>query len=115
MEMMKKTFAYATLAALLGVALMLVPFLTVPAVVQTQAGEGDTYRGLTPLPQSLAPANTQEAAKQSESSAGVIPNYPVDAVTVTLMLLISLVVAVSAYAYMKRSRFLKGSNMPFQP
>ncbi len=114
---MKKTFAFATIAAVLGVVVMLAPFLIVPASVrspQTSEG-GDTYRASAPLPQSLAPTNTQAVAKQSESSAGIAPNYPVDAVTVTMMLLFSLAVAVSAYFYVRRSRFLKSRNMSLQP
>jgi ABC-type phosphate transport system permease subunit len=108
---MKKTFAYAIIAALFGVAVMLVPFFTVPSLVSELSGEGNTYR--TPLSptQSLAPANTQAAAKQSELSAGVVPNYPVDALTVTLIVLFSLAVAFSAYVYRRRSRFLRGKNM----
>lgn len=110
---MKKTFAFAVFAAVLGIAIMLAPFLTIStSVPNAQISEaGDTYRTIA-LPQSLAPTNTQAAAKQSESSAGIAPNYPVDAVTVTMMLLFSLTVAVSAYFYVRRSRFLKSRNMP---
>jgi len=110
---MKKTFAYATIAALLGVAIMLAPFLiiSIPAPIPNSTGEGDTYRmPLAPV-QGLAPANTQAAAKQSESSAGVVPNYPVDAVTVTLMLLFSLAVAFAVAFYFRRYRFLKSEKM----
>ena len=108
---MKKTFAYATIAALLGVAIMLAPFFTVPSLVSDLAGEGDTYRMPLAPTQSLAPANTQAAAKQSESSAGVVPNYPVDAVTVTLMLLFSLAVAFAVAFYFRRYHFLKSEKM----
>ena len=112
---MKKTFAYATIAALLGVAIMLAPFFTVPSLDPTsQEGKGDAYGASAPtlLPQSLAPANTQAEATRSELSAGITPNYPVDITTVIFMLLFSLAVAFSAYVYVRRSRFLKDKNMP---
>jgi len=107
---MKKTFAYATIAAMLGIAIMLAPFLVIQnlTLIPTSESERDTY-GM--IPQSLAPANTQAAAKQSESSAGVVPNYPVDAVTVTLMLLFSLAVAFTVAFYFRRYRFLKSEKM----
>ena len=109
---MKKALAYATIAAVLGVAIMLAPFLTIPVVVPNFAGERDTY-GLTPSPpQSLAPANTQAAAKQSESYAGVVPNHPVDAMTVTLMLLFSMALAFAISFYVRRNRFLKSEQVP---
>jgi hypothetical protein len=108
---MKKTFAYATIAALLGVAVMLAPFMIVPSLVSELAGEGDTYRMPLAPTQSLAPANTQAAAKQSESSAGVVPNYPVDALTVAMMLLFSLAVALTVSFYVRRYRFLKSKKM----
>jgi hypothetical protein len=108
---MKKTFAYATIAALLGVAIMLAPFFTVPSLVSDLAGEGDTYRMPLAPTQSLAPANTQAAAKQSESSAGVVPNYPVDAVTVALMILFSLAVAFGVAFYFRRYRFFRSEKM----
>jgi len=111
---MKKAFAYATIAAVLGVVVMLAPFLTIPTSVQNaQTSEGgDTYRTSAPLPQSLAPTSTQAVAKQSESSAGIVPNYPVDTMAVTLILFFSLAVAVSAYFCVRRSRFLKSRNVP---
>jgi hypothetical protein len=110
---MKKTFAYATIAALFGVAIMLAPFLiiNIPTSIPNSTGEGDTYRSTTLPTQSLVPANTQAAAKLSESSAGVVPNYPVDAVTVMLMLLFSLAVAFAVVFYFKRYRFLKSEKM----
>jgi hypothetical protein len=106
---MKKAFAYATIAALLGIAVMLAPFIVIqsPTLIPTSGSERDTY-GMTP--QNLVPVNTQAAAKQSESSAGVVPNYPVDAVTVALMLLFSLAVAFAAAFYSKRYRFLKSEK-----
>ena len=111
---MKKALAYATIAVLLGVAIMLAPFLTVniPTSITNPTSGGDTYRTLLSPTQSLAPANTQAAAKQSESSAGVVPNYPVDAETVTLISLFSLALAFSAYVFVRRSHFLKEKNMP---
>jgi len=106
---MKKAFAYATVAALLGVVIMLAPFLTVPAVVPaTQEGKGDFYG---PPTQRLAPANTQAEATQSELAAGVTPNYPVDVVTLTLILLLSLSVAFSAYVYARRNQSLANEKI----
>jgi hypothetical protein len=109
---MKKAFAYATIAALLGAVVMLAPFFTVPTMVSNLSGEGDTYRMPLLPTQSLTPTNTQAAAKQSELAAGIAPNYPADAMTVTLILLFSLAVAFSAYVYVRRGRFLKSKNVP---
>jgi len=106
---MKKSFAYATIAAFLGVVIMLAPFLIVPAVVPaTQEGKGDFYG---PPTQRLAPANTQAEATQSELAAGVTPNYPVDVVTLTLILLLSLSVAFSAYVYARRNQSLANEKI----
>lgn len=107
---MKKAFAYATIAALLGIAVMLAPFLVIqnPTLIPTSAGERDTY-GM--VPQSLAPANTQAAAKQSESSAGITPNYPVDIMTVAFMLLISLAPAFIISILVKRNRSFRSEKM----
>jgi hypothetical protein len=102
---MKRTFAYSAIAALLGVAIMLAPFLVIqnPTLVPTFAGERDTY-GVTP-------ANTQAAAKQTESSAGIAPNYPVDIITVAFILLISITTAFAVSFYVKRNRFFRSEKM----
>jgi hypothetical protein len=106
---MKKTFAYATIAAFLGVAIMLAPFLMIqnPTLVPTSADERNTY-GVTP--ESLAPANTQAAAKQSESAAGIAPNYPVDILTVAFILLISLAAAFTVSFYIRRNRSFRSEK-----
>jgi len=113
---MKKAFAYAVFAAVLGIAVMLAPILPsliVSTSTSAQTGGEDTF-GRSPSPQSFA-QETQSITKNNEASQGVVPNYPVDTMTVTMMLLLSLAVAVSAYFYVRRSRFLKNRNMPLQP
>lgn len=102
---MKKAFAYATLAAVLGIAVMLaplIPSLTFSTSTSTQTGGEDKYE------RSLSPQSFGAIAKESESSAGIVPNYPVDAMTVMLMLLFSLAIAFVVSLYLRHSRFLKG-------
>jgi hypothetical protein len=59
----------------------------------------------------VTPANTQAAAKQTESLAGIAPNYPVDIITVAFMLLISLAAAFAVSFYVRRNRSFKSEKM----
>ncbi len=113
---MKRTLAYATIAVILGVAIMLAPLLTLPNVTPSnQRNQGSTYGAPTALPGSLTPSNTQAEAKQSESSAGILPNYPANILTIALMILTSLAVAFSAYFYVRHSHLLKNGNISLKP
>jgi hypothetical protein len=96
---MKKSLTYATIvtvAVLFGVALMLAPFLAFPTSIKT-----DTYTEQLP-PRNLTPENLQILSAKSESSAGVMPNYPMDAIWVGLMLTFSLI-----FAFFVSSRWKK--------
>lgn len=114
---MKKTLAYATVAVILGITIMLAPLLiiTFPATGSAAQRGENTYGAPQSIPRSLSPATTQAEAKQSESSAGIVPNYPVNILTIALMILTSLAVAFSAYFYVRHHRLLKNGNMPLKP
>jgi len=93
---MKKSLTYATIAVLLGVALMLAPFWAFPVQIRT-----DTYT--EPLsPRTLTQENLKELPSKSESSAGVTPNYPMDTIAAGLMLTLSLVFAFTVSSQLKK-------------
>jgi hypothetical protein len=96
---MKKAFAYAAIAVLLGATIVLSPFLVVPTFTPM---ESDTYRE-QPSPQNFAPENLKTWSAESESSAGVTPHYPRDALSVGLMLTFSLIFAFIVSSQLKKS------------
>jgi len=96
--MRKKSLTYATVAVLLGVVMMLAPFLSFSSHVEV-----DTY-GEQVAPRNFAPERWQELSAKSEVSAGVTPHYPVDAIFVGLMLTFSLV-----FAFIVSSQLKKGT------
>lgn len=93
---MKKVLIYATIAVLLGVALMLAPFLAFPVRI-----EMDTYTEKIPT-KNFSPENSRVWSASSEPSAGVIPHYPMDAISVGLMLTFSLVFAFIVFSQLKK-------------
>jgi hypothetical protein len=89
-ETMKKSLTYTVIAVLLGVVLMfvpLLPFWAFPVQIKT-----DTYTERV-SPTNFAPQNLQESSSKSEFSAGIMPHYPMDAISVGLMLTFSLIFA----------------------
>ena len=105
---MNKSLAYAAIAMILGVGVMLAPFLAVPTP-STSFG-GNTYEAPLTQPQ-RALEGLDKKAEASESAAGVIPNYPVDAISVSLMLLFSLAFALGVSLFLKRTRFTPKMNV----
>ena len=95
-----KVLAYTAIAAILGVLVMLAPFFTVPT--PTSPAAGNTYAPLSPQ-RALEGLDMKTAA--SESAVGVVPNYPVDAISVCLMLLFSLAFAFAVSFSLKRKHF----------
>jgi len=84
---MKKSLAYVTIAVLLGAALMFVPFWVFPVRIKT-----DTHTEQL-SPRSFTHENLKALSAESETSAGVMPRYPTDAISVGLMLILSLILA----------------------
>jgi len=94
---MKKSLTYATIAVLLGIALMLAPpFWAFPAQIKM-----DTYTEQLP-PRNFTPENSRAWSEKSESSAGVMPHYPMDAISVGLMLTFSLIFAFIVSSQLKK-------------
>jgi hypothetical protein len=104
---MKKTLAYSSIAVVLGVLVMLAPFLTVPTPATSFTG--NTYEA--PLSPQRALVDLENKAEASESAAGVIPNYPVDAISVSLVLLFSLAFALGVSLFLKKMRFSPKMNV----
>jgi hypothetical protein len=98
---MKKAFAYAAIAVVLGVALMFTPF----AFFTTESyDEAPISLPEQPSPERLI--NTlKESTFNSERSAGITPNYPLDAISVGIMLLFSLALAFTFSLLLKRKHF----------
>jgi len=97
---MKKSLTYATIvtvAVLFGAAVMLTPFLAFPISI-----EMDTYTEQLPA-RNLTPENLQALSAKSESSAGVTPNYPMDAISVGLVLTISLISALIVSSKLRKN------------
>jgi len=96
---MKKSLVYITFAVLLGVALMFAPFLASPVQIEmnTQKEPLPTFS-----PRNLTPENMQAMSAGSESSAGVTPHYPMDAVSAGLMLTFSLIFAFIVSSQLKK-------------
>ena len=97
---MKKDFAYsaiATVAAvLLAAGLMFSTFWALPAQMKT-----DSYA--KPLsPATVSAENLRGLSAESERSSGVIPNHPMDAMAVGLMLTFSLILALFVSAAAKK-------------
>lgn len=93
---MKKSLTYATIAVLLGVALMFAPFLTLPTGVQRDTYAEQLAQG------KVTPENFRTLSAESESFAGVTPNHPSDALSVGLMLTFSLAFALIASLQFKK-------------
>ena len=98
---MKKTFAYSSIAIVLGIFVMLAPFLAVPTPSTPFAG--NTYEA--PLSPQRALVDLEKKAEASESAAGVITNYPVDAISVSLMFLFSIAFALGVSLFLKKTHF----------
>jgi len=106
-----KSLAYVASAVILGVFVMLAPFIAVPP--PSTSTEGNSYE---------APASPQralqglegldKAVERSESAAGVFPNTPVDFISVCLVFLFSSVFALCVSFLFKRSvLFLRNRNL----
>jgi len=93
---MKKSVAYATIAVLLGVALMFAPFLALPIYIERETYAEQLAQG------KAAPESFRTLSAESESFAGVTPNYPTDALSVGLMLTFSLAFALTVLLKLKR-------------
>ena len=104
---MNKSLAYAAIAMILGVAVMIAPFLALPTP-STSFG-GNTYEA--PLSPQRALVDLEKKTEASESAAGVIPNYPVDAISVSLMFLFSLASALGVFLFLKKTRFAPKMNI----
>lgn len=98
---MNKSLAYAAIAMILGVGVMLAPLLAAPTPSTPSAG--NAYEA--PISPQRALVDLENKAGASESAAGVIPNYPVDAISVSLILLFSLAFALGVSLFLKRTRF----------
>lgn len=98
---MKKSLAYSSIAVLLGAFVMLAPFLAIPTPSTSFAG--NTYEA--PLSPQRALGDLEKKAEASESAAGVTTNYPVDAISASLMFLFSLALAFIFSRLLKRKRF----------
>ena len=104
---MNKSLAYAAIAMILGVGVMLAPFLAVPTPSTPFAG--NTYEA--PLSPQRALVDLEKKAEASESAAGVISNYPVDAISISLMLLFSIAFALGVSLFLKKMRFTPKMNI----
>jgi len=93
---MKKSPTYIVVAVLLGAGLMLAPYLAFPPPT-----EMETY-GKQPSPRKLSPENLRTWSAESEASVGVTPHYPMDAISVSLMLTISLIFALIVSSQVKK-------------
>ena len=104
---MNKSLAYAVIAMILGVGVMLAPLLAVPT--RSTPSAGNTYE--EPLSPQRALVDLENKAGASESAAGVVPNYPVDAISVSLIFLFSLAFALGFSLFLKRTRFTPKMNV----
>jgi len=93
---LKKSLAYTAMAVVLGTALMLTPTWLFPAENRYGAAP-DQY--LSPL------ERLRVLHETTETLAGIKMNQPTDAISVSLMLTISLVFALGTFLYMKRGKF----------
>ena len=98
-----KSLAYVAIAVILGVFVMLAPFLAVPTPSKSSADNSYEEWGLSPQ-RSLEGLDKKTEA--SESAAGVVPNHPVDFISVCLMFLFSSAFALSVSFLLKRSVLL---------
>jgi len=97
-KIMKKSIAYATIAVLLGVALMFAPFLALPIYIERETYAEQLTQG------KLAPENFRTLSAESESFAGVTPNYPTDALSFGLILTFSLAFALIVSLKLREKR-----------
>lgn len=104
---MNKSLAYAAIAMILGVGVMLAPLLALPTPSTPSAG--NAYEA--PLSPQRALVDLEKKAEASESAAGVIPNYPVDAISVSLILLFSIALALGVSRFLKKMRFTPKINI----
>lgn len=94
---MKKSLTYATIAVLLGVALMFMPL----SLVLTEANRNARYSGGQPAPVPLT-KTFKESSSSSERLAGITPHYPSDEISVGLMSTFSLVLAFVVFRQYKK-------------
>jgi len=94
--MKTKNLTYAMVAVFLGATLMFAPFWVLPAEIKK-----DTYTEQL-SPRNLTPTNLQTLSAKSESSAGVLPHYPMDAISVGLMVTCSLIFALIISSRLKK-------------
>jgi len=84
---MKRELTYAAIAVLLGAALMFAPYWVLSIQRKTMAPAFSRDQSRT-LSESL-----KILSAESETSAGIVPHYPMDAISVGLILTLSLILA----------------------
>jgi len=93
---MKKSFTYATIAVLLGVALLFMPL----SLVTTEFKRNTRYSGGQPTP--VLTNTFKESSASSERLAGITPHYPADEISIGLMSAFSLVLAFAVFKQYKK-------------
>jgi len=94
---MKRNLTYTTIAVLLGVALMFLPL----SLFTTESKKGaEPYLSGSSPEQWTNPF--KESSFSSERSAGITPQYPLDAISVGVMLSFSLIFAFIVSSQLKK-------------